>query len=704
MPHILHRFRSSLGLNLIDMPGISGIMQNVDLVTSKLQNNIMNTRMQPVDAVFSKFPRIIRDTAKKLHKEIQLTVEGSEVELDKSVIETLGDPLNHLIRNCADHGIETPAIREAAGKTTCGTIILRAYHEAGMVNIDIVDNGAGLDVNRIVDKAISSGSITRDEADKMTPQESMALIFNPGLSTASQVTDVSGRGVGMDVVKTNIEKLGGEIFIDSTHGQGTRINLKLPLTLAIIPSLIIAAGGRTFAVPQVNIEELVRIRAVDIPKQIEEIQNKPVLRLRNKLLPLVRLDEALGLGRTYLDSDGVRCPEKRDGIIDRRSREDDSGNNHEEKRTGTRRVHSKNALNILVLKVGPNRYGLIVERLYDNEEIVVKPLSSYFSNCNFYSGTTIMGDGRVAMILDAAGIAGDAGLRFEGVLKKEGALQADRYHRQSIRETQTLLLFRNGTTELFAVNLAMVARIEKVKISAIKEIGDQEYIDHENSSMRILRLHNFLPVQEPDEQPENFYVIIPKLVTDPMGIVASKIVDIVDTAEEINTKTISGPGVIGALSLEEGLIVVVNIYSLFDVADPNRSVNADTDINIEGLKVLLAEDTGFFRAVERDYLESIKCDVDIAKDGIEAWEKLSQNPYDLLVTDIVMPGMDGIELTERVRASAEFNEMPIIAVTSLMSESDRARITNSGVDAYESKLDKEHLLQTIHKVMASRAG
>ncbi|MEW6290821.1 MAG: chemotaxis protein CheW [Thermodesulfobacteriota bacterium] len=709
---VLNNFRYSLGFNLIDMPGISGLMQNVDLVTSKLQNNIMNTRMQPVDAVFSKFPRLIRDMAKKLGKEIQLTVEGSDVELDKSVIETLGDPLTHLIRNCADHGIETPAVRTAAGKTSFGKILLRAHHEAGMVNIDIIDDGAGLDVERIVDKAISAGCISREEAAMLTHEEAMALIFTPGLSTAQVVSDVSGRGVGMDVVRTNIEKLGGEVGIDSTPGKGTRINLKLPLTLAIIPSLIISAGGRTFAVPQVNLEELVRIRARDIEEKIEEIQNRPVLRLRNKLLPLIRLDETLGMERTYVDSKGVRRPDLRKGIIDRRGAtagngeetvdENEKDTPEERRKTPSRRVRAANALNILVLKVGPDRYGLIVERLFDNEEIVVKPLSSYFHNCPFYCGTTIMGDGRVAMILDAAGLAEAAGLKFADTIKKEGALQADRFQREAMREAQSLLLFRNGTAELFAVNLAMVARIEKISAVSIKQIGDLEYITYEGSSMRILRLHHFLPVQEPAATPETFYVIIPKLVADPMGIVASKIVDIIATSEEINRKTITGPGIIGSLSLAEGLIVVLNIYSLFEAADPSRAKAGDEHDKLRGIRVLLAEDTGFFRAVIHNYLESIGCEVEVARDGMEAWEMLGQAAYDLLVTDIVMPGLDGIELTERVRDASALKHMPIIALTSLMGESDRARILAAGVDAYETKLDREHLLQTIGEVMSGR--
>ncbi len=709
---ILGNFRYSLGFNLIDMPGISGLMQNVDLVTSKLQNNIMNTRMQPIDAVFSKFPRIIRDMAKKLGKEIQLTVEGSEVELDKSVIETLGDPLTHLIRNCADHGIETPAVRMSAGKTSFGKILLRAHHEAGMVNIDIIDDGAGLDLERIVEKAISTGCITREESAMLTRQEAMALILTPGLSTAKVVSDVSGRGVGMDVVRTNIEKLGGEVVIDSTPGKGTRINLKLPLTLAIIPSLIISAGGRTFAVPQVNMEELVRIRARDIDAKIEEIQHKPVLRLRNKLLPLIRLDETLGMERTFVDSKGVRRPDKRQGILDRRGITADRGGENpsetekellDRRELPTRRVRSANALNILVLKLGTDRYGLIVERLFDNEEIVVKPLSSYFSNCPFYCGATIMGDGRVAMILDAAGLAEAAGLRFADTLKKEGALQAERYQRETMREAQSLLLFRNGTSELFAVNLAMVARIEKISSSAIKQIGDLEYITHEGSSMRILRLHHFLPVQVPAATPETFYVIIPKLVTDPLGIVASRIVDIIATSEEINPKTIRGPGIIGSLSLAEGLIVVLNIYSLFEAADPSRARAEVEHGDLRGLRVLLAEDTGFFRTVIQNYLESVGCEVAVAKDGMEAWGMLGQGGYDLLVTDIVMPGLDGIELTERVRDAAAFRHMPIIALTSLMGESDRTRILAAGVNAYETKLNREHLLQTIGEVMSARS-
>jgi len=384
--------------------------------------------------------------------------------------ESQGEPLNTFPPGLCSI---SPEDREAAGKFPTGKIQLKAYHEGGVVNIDVIDDGAGLDVEKIQSKALEKGQVTHEELENFSDQEILALIFAPGLSTAEKVSDVSGRGVGMDVVKTNIEKLGGTIGIDSTLGEGTKINLKLPLTLAIIPSLIVTVEDRIFAVPQVNIEELVRVHARDVSDRIENVQGKPVLRLREKLLPLVRLHEILGLEKTWVDEQGGKRTDRRDSLLDRRKLEKEFSAQEElekervadeaedetlqevegDKRSrNVRRESFRNALHILVLKVGANRYGLVVDRLKDNEEIVVKPLSVYLKGCRYYSGSTIMGNGKVAMILDAVGIAETAGLRFGGKLDNENAALANMY--DPVKESQQLLLFETGTDERFVINLA----------------------------------------------------------------------------------------------------------------------------------------------------------------------------------------------------------------------------------------------------------
>lgn len=677
-----------MSVRLVETPGMAAMMQDVDLVTSELQSSIMNTRMQPVGSVFAKFPRIMRDLSRKMGKEIELELIGQDVELDKSIIEALADPLTHLVRNSADHGIESPDARESKGKPRQGSVRLRAYHEGGQVNIDITDDGAGVDPEKLKRKAIDRGIITEEASEKMNDREALRLIFAPGFSTAEVVSDVSGRGVGMDVVKTNIEKLGGTVEIESVLGESTRINLRLPLTLAIIPSLIVGASGRRYAVPQVNLEELVRVREQDVSKRIEEVRGKLVLRLRGTLLPLVRLTDVLatapGPELTGEELEPEEEPEdRRNGI------------------TGQDR--SRRAQNILVLRIGSNRYGLIVEKLLDNEEIVVKPLSGYLKECKHYAGSTIMGDGRVAMILDAAGISDVAELRFSE-MEEEATRTAQLRTTES--EAQPLILFRNSGSELFAISLALVERIEKVKVKDIERVGDREYVKYSRSSMRIIRLHDFITVDRPEQDQDEIFIIVPKLVQHPMGIVATKVEDIVHTDAEIDRANISGQGILGSAILDGRLVVFLDVYGLFETVDRELYGAADQSAvqTLAGKRILLAEDTAFFRTIQTEYLRAFGCQVDAVINGAEALTKLDEQSYDALVTDILMPEVDGFELIERVRASTRHASLPIIAVTSLHNKEAAARAEEIGVDAYEMKLDKDRLYKALARVIEKRQG
>ncbi len=702
-------FHQALNFPLVETPGLSSIMQNVDLVTSELQGNIMNTRMQPVGAVFAKFPRIIRDLSRKMGKQIELSLEGQEVELDKSIIEALADPLTHLIRNCADHAIEMPDERKAAGKPAVGRVLLRAYHESGQVNIEISDDGHGMDPQKIKGKAVEKGVLSTEAAERMSDKEALALIFAPGFSTAEQVSDISGRGVGMDVVRTNITNLGGTVDLDSSLGQGSCINLRLPLTLAIIPSLLVRTEGRRFAVPQVNLVEMVRVRARDAGRLIQTIQGKPTLRLRETLLPLVRLSDVLGIPNTYPENSDTLAPERRQLLGDRRNQSSvqanlsEEGNEQSVQRQSLqgRRRSVTSAHHVLVLKAGNHRYGLIVDQLLDNEEIVVKPLSSYLQGCKCYAGATIMGDGKVAMILDAKGIADEAGLWF-GELEQDNAAAAADQQRQALIEKQPILMFRNGTSEQFAINLAMVARVEKIEASQTEKIGDREYVKYADHSLRILRLQDYLPVERPAEKPDSFFIIVPKLVKHPMGIVASRIEDIIQTDADIDRNNLSGPGILGSGIVDGVMAVFVDIYSLFSAAEPDIYQPQPKSSRLTDCKVLLAEDTAFFRTVEEEYLREFGCQVDVACDGREAWELLQQNDYELLVTDIQMPYMDGLELTRRVRSSEKHSKIPVMAVTSLHSDADKEAAIDAGVDYYELKLDRERLRSTMEQALGTR--
>jgi two-component system, chemotaxis family, sensor kinase CheA len=573
LDRIQKAFSQGFDLRLVDLQGLRGILQNIDLVTSMLQENIMQTRLQPISIVFSKFPRVIRDLAKKCGKEANLTVIGQNVELDKSIVELLSDPLTHLIRNAVDHGIETPKKRSDAGKEPAGQIVLRAYHEGGKVNIEIQDDGAGINTSRVREKAIQLGLVKPELVAAMSDADMYQFIMAPGFSTAEVVSDVSGRGVGMDVVKTNIERLGGTVEIHSVPGEGTRFTLRLPLTLAIISSLMVTAEGRRFAVPQVNIEELVRVRSRDVTKKIEHIGGAEVFRLRNRLLPLVRLAAVLGIQPTVERKDSSeRMPDQRTRWSDRRgvpgtdTEEPEAAPSAEEHRSGAdRRTSVRNAVKIVVLRSGENLFGLVVDEVHDSEEIVVKPLSGYLKTCICYAGSTIMGDGTVSMILDANGLSRLANLNFASI-ESENAKEQARLEKATVasRKTDNLLLFTIGGTERFAIRLSDVARVEKVPTAKIQQVSDKEYLTYEEYSMRLIRLERYLPISRSTAQPEEIYVIVPKAAPQPLGIATALVDDVVNTEMAIDTKSVHGRGLLGSIIIGSNLTLLLDLPGLYE--------------------------------------------------------------------------------------------------------------------------------------------
>jgi two-component system chemotaxis sensor kinase CheA len=642
-----------------DIPGLPSVLQDINMTTTLLQGKIMDTRMQPISAIFNKFPRVIRDMSKMLNKKIHLDITGNEVDLDKSIIENLSDPLTHLIRNSGDHGIEMPEERKKLGKNETGTIWLKAYHEGGKVNIDVIDDGRGLDPKKLVAKAIQKGLITEQDVKHMSKKDIHALIFKPGFSTADKVSDISGRGVGMDVVRTNIEKLGGSVSIDSELGQGTTINLKLPLTLAIIPSLIINVQDMHFAVPQIALKELVRLRQGDDGKQIEYVNNSPVLRLRNKLLPIVYLEEVLKLPKV------------------------------EKKDKSTR---------ILVLQQDENEFGLVVDEIFDSEEIVVKSIPRFFSESRCYSGSTIMGDGSVALILDITGIAIQSNLKFiDEKLNSNSADDTDKED-ESSNELQNLLLFENAPNELFALNLDLIKRIEKLPITEIDKVGEKEYIIHEGKSLMVVRLEHFLPVRTAPDSDDDIYVIIPKLVENPIGIIAHKIIDAVEVDAKIDTENITAKGMIGSALINKEIVLFPDIYEIVEMADPEKSHKFKSSENNK-FKILLIEDTPFFRTLEKQYISSAGYTVDTAVDGFAGLKKASQNKYDLFIVDIIMPRMDGMEFVKSIKRDPRLNNIPTMALTTLTNEETKQQAFDAGFDEYEVKVHKEKLLRKIKDLL-----
>ena len=647
--------------------GFEAIAARVDQVTSELQETIMQTRMQPIGSVFGRFPRVVRDLSAKLGKECSLEIEGDEVEVDKTIVEAMGDPLTHLVRNSVDHGIETPDRRRAAGKSDTGTVRLRAFHQAGKVCIRIEDDGAGMDPVKLKTKAIEKGIITIEQAAMMTENESYRLIFAPGFSTAAQVTDVSGRGVGMDVVKTNIEQLGGTVDIESEVGKGSAVHITLPLTLAIVPSMIIGCSGERYAVPQANIVELVRVPEGEMQQRIGVVQGAEVLRLRGALLPLVRLDRTLGLRA----ADATDRP---------------------------------TSANILVLETGQIRYGLLVDSLFDNEEIVVKPLGKHVRDLGYVAGATILGDGYVALILDVMGIAMKCNLRsIEANSNKMDDVvdHSDEVHR--------LLLFTNHETELFAVPMAMVARIERVNSNEISAVGSQNLLIYRGQSLPILRLEQNISARAPDENAEKVFVVVFRVQDREIGLVAPALRDIRDIQMKIDAKTLREPGVLGTTVVDNTTTRILDPLELVRIKHSEwfeEEFSASSEALDTPTTVLLAEDSDFFRNHVTRTLESEGFKVIGAVDGRDAWDHLQVvfDQIDVIVTDIEMPRMNGLELAHAVRTTPNLSGLPIIALTSLAGDQDRQRGMEVGIDDYQIKMDPARLVDSVRRFAATTHG
>ena len=423
--------------------------QKLNLITTELQAGVMKTRMQPIGNIWSKFPRTVRDLALSCGKQVRVEMEGKETDLDKTLIEAIKDPLTHLVRNSVDHGIEPPEVRQAAGKNPEGVLALRAFHQGGQVNIEISDDGAGLDQNRIRDKAVQKGLISADQASRLNDREVVNLVFLPGFSTAEKVTNVSGRGVGMDVVRTHIEKIGGTVELQSKPGQGMLVRMKIPLTLAIIPALIVTSAGERYAVPQVSLLELVRLDGGEGQKGIEMIHGAPVYRLRGRLLPLVYLNRQLGRrpkGETTAEPTTLVGPSY------------DVSNNNK-------------VVNIVVLAADGHEFGLVVDAINDTEEIVVKPLGTHLKHLTVYAGAAIMGDGTVALILDVLGLAHASGILAEG--NEAVRMEVPESVAAESEKKEKLVLFTGRAGSRIAVPLDMLARLEIIPGAQVERSGNQ---------------------------------------------------------------------------------------------------------------------------------------------------------------------------------------------------------------------------------------
>jgi two-component system chemotaxis sensor kinase CheA len=636
-------------------------LQRLNHVTSELQEGVMKTRMQPIGNAWAKLPRLVRDLAHELGKKIDLQMLGADTELDRQVLELIKDPLTHMVRNSADHGLETPVERLRSGKTETGRVTLNAYHEGGHIIIEIADDGRGLNIDRIKQKALQNGLASEAELAAMSDSQIQAFIMKPGFSTAAKVTSVSGRGVGMDVVKTNIEKIGGTIEMKSVYGRGSTFIIKIPLTLAIVSALIVECATERFAIPQISVVELVRA-AADSEHTIERINGTPVLRLRNRLLPLVSLQKLLKL------FDGP--------------------------------AHDDTETFIVVTQVGTYTFGIIVDRVFDTEEIVVKPVAPILRHIEMFSGNTILGDGSVIMILDPNGIA--AASSGELAVGDAAATETAVAHTTRQDDKMALLLFRAGGPGPKAVPLSLVARLEDVDLSAVELSNGMPVVQYRGKLMPLVPIDSGWEFKREGRQP----VLVFADGDRSMGLIVDEIVDIVEDRLQVELAA-ERPGMMGsaiiagkATDLIDAGFFLTQAYGDWFGSSAREAYEEE-----KAHRVLLVDDSPFFRNLLTPLLTVAGYQVTTVQSANEALTLCEAGEdFDVIVSDIEMPGMSGFEFAQAIRGDTRWHSTPLVALSSHASPRDLDRGRQAGFTDYVAKFDRDALLFTLSQTLSETKG
>ena len=651
-------------------------LQRLSHLTSDLQEGVMRTRMQPIGRAWNKLPRLVRDLARDLNKQISLQMFGEDTELDRQVLEVIRDPLTHMVRNCADHGLESTAVRRQAGKPEGGTIQLNAFHQGGHIIIEVSDDGAGLAIENIRARVLSQGLATEAELATMTVRQIQSFVFQPGFSTAVTVTAISGRGVGLDVVRTNIERIGGSVEMQSTAGRGTTLTIKIPLTLAIISALIVEAKGERFALPQTAVVELVRTQRADgrppgnetaTPGPvIELIDGTPVLRLRERLLPLIRLSDVLQL-------------ESRPG-----DRADTAGH-----------------CTVIVTSMGTSTIGIVVDRVFDTEEIVVKPTSPMLRHIAVFSGNTILGDGSIIMILDPNGIARSVGVAAQS--ERPGRTVAVAQNVLRTEDLSAMLLFRRTAMgPPCAVPLKLVARIEELAPSEIESSSGRPVMQYRGHLMPLIELdtqreQTGMPATAPGGGES---ATIPVLVfvdrNRCMGLMVHEIVDVVEDTLSVE---VSGAraGLLGTA------VIAGRVSDVIDAGYWLRQAWQDwfedgRHWGQEQTRLLVVEDSAFFRHLLLPALSAAGYHVTAVSSAVEALalrEAPEQVPFGAIISDIEMPDMDGLAFVRRLRSGGLWSDLPVIALSGKVTEADVACGREAGFTDYVAKFDRDTLLRSL---------
>ncbi|MEZ5403632.1 MAG: chemotaxis protein CheW [Bryobacteraceae bacterium] len=631
--------------------------QRLNLITTQLQEGVMKTRMQPIGVVWNKLPRVVRDLASACGKQIQLEMDGADTELDKSIIEAIKDPLTHIVRNCCDHGIEAPDVRAGRGKPVSGTLSLRAFHEGGQVIIEIHDDGGGIDPEKVKARALQKGVLRPEQVERMSEREALHLIFAPGFSTAEKVTNISGRGVGMDVVKTNIEKIGGSVDLQSKVGDGTTVKLKIPLTLAIIPGLVVASGGERFVIPQVSLLELLRLEGEAGRKMIESIHGSPVYRRRGSLLPIAYLNEVL------------RLPGKA------RSADDD-------------------VVNIVVLQAEDRQFGLVVDAISDTQEIVVKPLGKQLKGLTCYAGATIMGDGRVALILDVVGI----GMRSGVLTEHRGSMTSRDTQEDRMGESkQTVLLFQTGSHERLAVPLSLVARLEEFPRSRIEQAAGRSVVQYRGHILPLITFgetYGGYPAQSAGETEGPLQAIVFSEGERQVGLLVDRILDIVEDHVSVRTQS-HQTGLLGSAVVEGKVTDFIDLPGI--LAQHGDGLLAGGSTPGRRLSVLVVDRSPFGRGVVRSYLDMAghRC-VEAGTESDAYTLAAKERPDAVFISGELIAGGKGPQFLDRLKQNPATRNTAVIALTD-----SGAELTGPATDrvaGWLSRFDREGMLSSLDRL------
>ncbi|MDQ6969734.1 MAG: chemotaxis protein CheW [Mariprofundus sp.] len=656
---------------LLQMVQESGSMEfmrvgrEVDQVTERLQSQLLRTRMQPIKTIWGSVPRVVRDMSKSLDKRIDVVMEGEETELDRTILTALKDPLTHIIRNSCDHGVEMPAVRRAAGKPEAGTLRLTAAQESGFIVIVVSDDGGGINAEKVKAKALSMGVIDEAMAASMNDQAALQLIFNAGLSTVEKVSNLSGRGVGMDVVKTSIEKVGGSVDISSEMGKGTQLRIRIPLTLAIISAMIVRCCDRRFAIPQISVRELLSARSTSDDWRI--IGGHPFFRLRGRLLPILELAETLHLAEN-VPHDG----------------------------------------SIVVMDMGDRTFGILIDEIFGAEEIVVKPLGVHFQQLGHYGGCSILGDGSVIPILDCNGLAQMMDLSEE---VDQAALLGNEEHALKASEMQHVLVYKHGVAR-FAIPMSLVERLERFSADKIELSGGSEVLQYRDEEViPVLRWGDLIgetreradasDEKEKDEEGEVYGLILSD-GKNRMCLQVDEIVDILEVPLEIK-KPAQKEFFLGTTVILEQATEVVEVFDVIKRAVPDwLDQEAEPADQSRRHSILFVEDAAFFRNLVVPSLQAMQCDVWTAEDGVQACRILADKIPDIILTDLEMPNMDGYELARWIAGQERFQGIPVVALTATPpDEKDYER--RKMFDEVLLKFDRKTMTETL-QLMINRSA